>query len=46
MYALPTMTDVDFIIDCRPKSENVQQNLLDGTFCYKLPTNIFVEYMH
>jgi hypothetical protein len=34
------------LIDGLPKPENVQQNLFDGIFCYKLPTENFVEYMH
>ena len=30
---------------CRPKPENVHQNLFDGIFCYKLPTEILFKYM-
>ena len=32
-------------IDGRPKPENVHQNLFDGIFCYKLPTEILFKYM-
>jgi hypothetical protein len=35
---------VYYYIDGRPKPENVQQYLFDGIFCYKLPTDIFIEY--
>ena len=33
------------ILDGRIKPENVQQNLFDGIFCYKLPTDIFIEHL-
>ena len=31
---------LDLLLDGRPKPENVHQNLFDGIFCYKLPTEI------
>ena len=34
------------VIDGWPKPENVQENLFDGIFCYKLPTFILIENVH
>jgi hypothetical protein len=34
------------VIDGWPKPENVQENMFDGIFCYKLPTFILIENVH
>jgi hypothetical protein len=38
------LTCEKIVLDGRSKRENVQQNLFDGIFCYKLPIDIFLEY--